>query len=131
MHRPASWDVDDDDGALGRNHQTDDDGPVSYYCLLLTVFFSLTHTHTHTHSASSSMVSSWAGMAAAAGVGWVCGATVHSRRLRKKLQTKFKHDQKELYQQYYNDVYALQQQNAELVSALETQYGTGSSRRTK
>ena len=32
---------------------------------------------------------------------------------------KHKKETKELYTQYYNDVYTLQQQNAELVEALE------------
>lgn len=54
-----------------------------------------------------------------AGVGWVIGSKFHCGRLQKKLNGKHKSDQKALYTQYYNDVYSLQQQNAELVQALE------------
>ena len=53
------------------------------------------------------------------GAGWFLGAKFHGRRITKKLNTKFKKDQKELYTQYYNDVYTLQEQNAELINALE------------
>jgi hypothetical protein len=35
------------------------------------------------------------------------------------LGAKHKQEQKALYQQYYTDVYTLQQQNAELVAAIE------------
>ena len=44
---------------------------------------------------------------------------VQCRQQKKKLDTKFKSDQKALYQQYYEDVYSLQIQNAELIQALE------------
>lgn len=54
-----------------------------------------------------------------AGVGWFVGSKIHCKRLAKKLNTKHKQDQKSLYTQYYNDVYTLQEQNAELVNALE------------
>ncbi|CAB9513967.1 expressed unknown protein [Seminavis robusta] len=53
------------------------------------------------------------------GVGWFIGAKFHSGRVKKQLSGKHKSDQKALYTQYYNDVYTLQQQNAELVQALE------------
>jgi hypothetical protein len=53
------------------------------------------------------------------GIGWVMGGKVHAGRKEQKLQLKHKKEQKELYTQYYNDVYTLQQQNAELVEALE------------
>jgi hypothetical protein len=52
-------------------------------------------------------------------VGWFLGGKVHTRRLQKKLNAKHKEEQKALYQQYYNDVYTLQTQNAELIQALE------------
>lgn len=52
-------------------------------------------------------------------VGWILGGKIHSGRKEKKLNTKHKKETKDLYTQYYNDVYALQQQNAELVNALE------------
>ena len=51
--------------------------------------------------------------------GWFIGAKIHTRRMQKKLNAKHKQDQKQLYTQYYNDVYTLQEQNAELVKALE------------
>ena len=54
-----------------------------------------------------------------AGVGWLIGSKFHCGRLQKKLNSKHKADQKALYTQYYNDVYTLQQQNAELIQALE------------
>jgi hypothetical protein len=41
------------------------------------------------------------------------------RKQKKKLDAKFKQEQKALYQQYYEDVYSLQIQNAELIQALE------------
>lgn len=53
------------------------------------------------------------------GIGWFIGGKVHTRRKEKKLNTKHKEEQKALYTQYYNDVYTLQQQNAELAQALE------------
>lgn len=64
----------------------------------------------------------WGSLAIGGTVGWLIGGKVHSRRLKKKLEVKHKNEQKELYKQYYNDVYTLQQTNAELVAALE-QYG--------
>lgn len=51
--------------------------------------------------------------------GWIVGSKYHCRKLEKKLFNKHKADQKILYQQYYNDVYALQKQNSELIDALE------------
>lgn len=54
-----------------------------------------------------------------AGVGWIVGAKIHCSRLAKKLNTKHKQEQKQLYTQYYNDVYTLQEQNSELIKALE------------
>ena len=53
------------------------------------------------------------------GAGWLIGSKFHCSRLQKKLNSKHKSEQKALYTQYYNDVYTLQQQNAELVQALE------------
>lgn len=51
--------------------------------------------------------------------GWFIGGKIHCRRMAKKLNAKHKQDQKQLYTQYYNDVYTLQEQNTELVKALE------------
>lgn len=59
------------------------------------------------------------GILIGASIGWFVGAKIHCKRLAKKLNTKHKQDQKQLYTQYYNDVYTLQEQNAELLKALE------------
>lgn len=61
----------------------------------------------------------WSKILIGASVGWLMGGKVHSQRKEKKLNAKHKEEQKALYTQYYNDVYTLQQQNTELVSALE------------
>lgn len=53
-----------------------------------------------------------------AGVGWLMGGKVHAQRKEKKLNALHKKEQKALYSQYYNDVYQLQQQNAEMSEAL-------------
>lgn len=45
---------------------------------------------------------------------WFLGGKIHSKRAVSKVNKKFKKEQKELYLQYYKDVMALQQQNAEL-----------------
>lgn len=64
----------------------------------------------------------WGTLMAGGAVGWLIGAKFHTSKLAKKLNQKHKDEQKALYKQYYTDVYTLQQQNAELVAALE-QYG--------
>ena len=61
----------------------------------------------------------WLVAGGSAVMGWWMGGSYHSRKQKKKLTSKFKADQKALYQQYYEDVYALQIQNAELIQALE------------
>ena len=53
------------------------------------------------------------------GVGWLAGAKIHAARTVRKMKTKHMKDQKNLYAQYYNDVYKLQQQNAELAYVVE------------
>lgn len=53
------------------------------------------------------------------GVGWLAGAKIHANRKVQKIRTKHMKDQKNLYSQYYNDVYKLQQQNAELTYVVE------------
>lgn len=45
------------------------------------------------------------------GVSWVLGAKFHSKRVAKKLKVKHSKEQKQLYAQYYNDVYKLSEQN--------------------
>lgn len=47
------------------------------------------------------------------------GAKYHSGRAVKKVKSKFQKEQKELYSQYYNDVYKLTEQNQELQSAVQ------------
>ena len=51
--------------------------------------------------------------------GWLVGAKIHAARTVRKMKTKHMKDQKNLYSQYYNDVYKLQQQNAELAYVVE------------
>ena len=47
------------------------------------------------------------------------GGKIHAQRKEKKLNQMHKKEQKALYSQYYNDVYQLQQQNAEMVETLK------------
>jgi|EP00979_Chaetoceros_neogracilis_P004576 hypothetical protein len=61
--------------------------------------------------------------AALGGVGWFCGAKLHAARTVRKMKTKHMKDQKNLYSQYYNDVYKLQQQNAELAYVVDQYQG--------
>jgi hypothetical protein len=58
-------------------------------------------------------------LAASGALGWLVGAKFHTRRLAAKLAAKHMAEQKQLYQQYYTDVYTLQQQNEELMQALQ------------
>ena len=46
--------------------------------------------------------------------GYFLGGKIHSSRAVKKLKKKHLKEQKDLYTQYYNDVYKLQEQNIEL-----------------
>jgi hypothetical protein len=62
---------------------------------------------------------SWSGVAIGGVVGWIVGSKYHCGKVTKKLNTKHKEEQKALYQQYYTDVYTLQEQNSELIKALE------------
>jgi len=57
--------------------------------------------------------------AAITGAGWAIGAKIHTARTMRKMKTKHMKDQKNLYSQYYNDVYKLQEQNAELAYVME------------
>jgi len=57
--------------------------------------------------------------AALGGAGWFFGAKLHAARTVRKMKTKHMKDQKNLYSQYYNDVYKLQQQNAELAYVVD------------
>ncbi len=52
-------------------------------------------------------------------VSWLLGAKIHSGRVAKKLKTKHQKEQKQLYSQYYNDVYKLSEQNQKLASQAE------------
>jgi hypothetical protein len=67
----------------------------------------------------------WGKILIGTGVGWLVGGKIHSSRKEKKLNAKHKEEQKQLYTQYYNDVYSLQQQNAELAQVLEQYAGRG------
>jgi hypothetical protein len=75
------------------------------------------------------MMVGWTKILGGVAAGWFLGGKFHSRRITKQLNAKFKQDQKQLYQQYYNDVYTLQQQNAELMAALEQYANVGGARR--
>lgn len=57
------------------------------------------------------------------GVGWYFGGKIHASRLKSKFKRDHMKSQKTLYSQYYNDVYILQQQNADLAYVVE-QYQT-------
>jgi hypothetical protein len=61
----------------------------------------------------------WSKLLIGTGIGWMVGGKVHAQRKEKRLNAKHKDEQKALYTQYYNDVYRLQQENAELLQALE------------
>jgi Ca2+-binding EF-hand superfamily protein len=50
---------------------------------------------------------------------WFVGGKFHSGRTAKKLKAKHLKEQKQLYTQYYNDVYKLSEQNQELLSYVE------------
>mmetsp|Transcript_10397 Transcript_10397/g.12059 ORF Transcript_10397/g.12059 Transcript_10397/m.12059 type:complete len:233 (-) Transcript_10397:21-719(-) len=56
---------------------------------------------------------------AVGGAGWYIGGRIHAQRLKLKLKRDHMKSQKTLYSQYYNDVYKLQQQNAELAYVVE------------
>lgn len=50
---------------------------------------------------------------------WFAGAKYHSGKATKKLKTRFQKEQKQLYTQYYNDVYKLSEQNQELTNYID------------
>jgi Ca2+-binding EF-hand superfamily protein len=52
-------------------------------------------------------------------VSWLLGAKVHSGRVAKKLKARHQREQKQLYSQYYNDVYKLSEQNQALANHAE------------
>lgn len=58
-------------------------------------------------------------LAVLGGASWFLGARVHTKRVTKVLKKKHMKETKTLYSQYYNDVYKLQEQNAELAYAVE------------
>ena len=59
-----------------------------------------------------------------AGASWILGAKFHSGRAVKKIKTKFQKEQKELYSQYYNDVYKLTETNQELQQTVQALQAT-------
>jgi hypothetical protein len=61
----------------------------------------------------------WSKILIGTGIGWLVGGKVHAQRKEKRMNAKHKDEQKALYTQYYNDVYRLQNENAELMQALE------------
>ena len=52
-------------------------------------------------------------------VSWLLGAKFHSGRVQRKLKAKHQKEQKQLYSQYYNDVYKLSEQNQQLATQAE------------
>ena len=52
-------------------------------------------------------------------VSWFFGGKFHSARTYRKLKAKHQKEQKQLYSQYYNDVYKLSEQNQELQYYIE------------
>jgi len=50
---------------------------------------------------------------------WILGAKYHSGKVGKKLKRKHQSEQKQLYSQYYNDVYKLSEQNQVLQKHVE------------
>lgn len=50
---------------------------------------------------------------------WFFGGKFHSARTYRKLKAKHQKEQKQLYSQYYNDVYKLSEQNQELQYYIE------------
>jgi hypothetical protein len=98
-------------------------GEMSAWCLCntlgacflipLTLFFAPPFI-TSTNSALP-----WGKLVAATVCGWFIGGKYHAGKVTKKLSTKHKQEQKELYTQYYNDVYTLKEQNMQLIQALE------------
>jgi len=53
-------------------------------------------------------------------VGWFVGGKIHSGKAISKLKRKHQREQKDLYTTYYNDIYKLQLQNAELSKTVNT-----------
>lgn len=53
------------------------------------------------------------------GASWFLGGRVQANKATKALKKKHMKETKTLYSQYYNDVYKLQEQNAELAYAIE------------
>jgi hypothetical protein len=56
------------------------------------------------------------------GISYILGANVHGRQAVKKMRAKFQKEQKALYAQYYNDVYKLTEQNAQLSTMVDKLY---------
>jgi len=80
------------------------------------LYFLRTHINPSSHySGGPSVVK----MMVFGGLGWIGGAKVHSDRASKVLKKKHMKEAKTLYSQYYNDVYKLQEQNAELAQAVQ------------
>mmetsp|Transcript_8142 Transcript_8142/g.22093 ORF Transcript_8142/g.22093 Transcript_8142/m.22093 type:complete len:255 (-) Transcript_8142:917-1681(-) len=61
----------------------------------------------------------WGQMAAVGAISYFCGAKIHSGRIAKRMKVRHQKEQKQLYTQYYNDVYKLSEQNQQLVLEAE------------
>jgi Ca2+-binding EF-hand superfamily protein len=58
-------------------------------------------------------------LVATGAVTWILGAKYHSGKVAKKLKRKHQSEQKQLYSQYYNDVYKMSEQNQQLKKQVE------------
>jgi hypothetical protein len=76
------------------------------------------HTNNNTHISGYSLGTVLIG----GGISYILGANVHGRQAVKKLRAKFQKEQKALYAQYYNDVYKLTEQNAQLSTMVDKLY---------
>mmetsp|Transcript_24503 Transcript_24503/g.36510 ORF Transcript_24503/g.36510 Transcript_24503/m.36510 type:complete len:197 (-) Transcript_24503:281-871(-) len=63
-------------------------------------------------------------MVVMSGASWFLGGKIHSGKVRKKLNKKHLSEQKNLYTQYYNDVYKLQETIAEQQYVIENLQST-------
>lgn len=92
-------------------------GLLSHISSLISLPSSSSPVHNNYNKTNSALP--WGKLVAATVCGWFIGGKYHAGKVTKKLNTKHKQEQKELYTQYYNDVYTLKEQNLQLIQALE------------
>ena len=61
----------------------------------------------------------WGKMIFMSALSWFAGGKYHSGKATKKMKNRFQKEQKQLYTQYYNDVYKLSEQNQELTNYID------------